>query len=283
MAQISPLGESVDEVATSRIVVAANFTVEPLEDSLAFTLITEADVLDAYPVGEIHDPQAEAIGAIPYTSEFFAAMGTYLARRIYSLKRAPYKVIALDCDNTLWKGVVGEDGPTGIQLTDRHIALQKFVVRQSELGMLVCLCSKNNEADVWEAFAAHPDMPLQREHIVAHRINWEPESANLRALSDQLSLDLSSFCFIDDSPMECAEVRDACPQVLALSFPPTQDPAFLKEVWAFDRAVVTQEDRQLVSHSRCTSLAAAGGSAGRVAHWRRGTGRWVSAARATDA
>jgi amino acid adenylation domain-containing protein/FkbH-like protein len=227
---------------------------QKLRDGMAgipgVALITDQDVLNAYPVDKVHDLQAEAIGAIPYSTEFFAALGTYLARRIYSLKRSPYKVIALDCDNTLWKGVVGEDGPAGISLTDRCRKLQEFVVRQSELGMLVCLCSKNNEADVWEAFAAHPEMPLQREHIVAQRINWEAKSGNLRSLADQLGLGVDSFCFIDDSPMECAEVRQACPEVLTLPFPENEEAEFLRGVWAFDRAAVTLEDRQRTEQYR---------------------------------
>ncbi len=232
------------QTASSWICAAQNHLLSTVADKPGITCIRPEDILALYPVQKIDEPQADALGAIPYTNDFFAALGTYLARRIHQLKSSPYKVIALDCDNTLWKGIVGEDGPTGIQITPECRELQSFVVRQLETGMLVCLCSKNNEADVWEAFDTHPEMPLRREHIIAHRISWAPKSAGLRALSEELSLGLDSFIFLDDSPMECAEVRESIPEILTLQLPETKVGEFLRHVWAFDRARTTKEDRQ---------------------------------------
>jgi len=88
------------------------------------------------------------------------------------MKRNPRKVIVLDCDNTLWKGVCGEDGPLGIEVSEPHRTLQAFMVDRMRAGMLLCLCSKNNEADVLDVFDQRPDMVLKREHLVARRINW---------------------------------------------------------------------------------------------------------------
>ena len=111
--------------------------------------------------------------------------------------------------------------------------------------MLVCLCSKNNEADVREVFRRRPEMPLTWAHVTSARINWEPKSANLRALAAELDLGLSSFVFIDDSPYEIAEVRHNCPEVLALQLP--SDAAaihrFIAHAWFFDRTAVTDADR----------------------------------------
>jgi FkbH-like protein len=87
-------------------------------------------------------------------------------------------VIALDCDDTLWSGVCGEDGPHGVRLEAGHRALQEFMLAQRETGMLLCLCSKNNPEDVYETFRAHPEMPLRMEHFAASRLNWEPKSAS---------------------------------------------------------------------------------------------------------
>jgi hypothetical protein len=103
------------------------------------------DELDLYPVVEIFDARRDRIGHIPYTPELFTALGTALARRIHTLKAPPFKVIALDCDNTLWQGVVGEDGPQGIGLPPGKRALQEFVIQQQQAGMLACLVSKNVE------------------------------------------------------------------------------------------------------------------------------------------
>ena len=201
--------------------------------------------LNAYPVKDYYDPQRDELGHIPFTPVFFTALGTTLARKIYAIESQPHKVIVLDCDNTLWKGVVGEDGVMGIEIASGWKLLQEFVVAQQQAGMLICLCSKNNEADVVEVFEQRPDMLLRQEHIVSWRINWMPKSENIKALAAELNLGLDSFIFIDDNPVECAEVQASCPEVLTLQLPIDDDmPRFLKHVWAFERLRVTKEDKE---------------------------------------
>src|SRR5882672_10390448 len=111
---------------------------------------------------EYDNPRGSRLGAVPYTPRFYALLGQVLARIVHRLNAAPHKVIVLDCDQTLWKGVCGEDGPHGIELDAPRKFLQEFMLEQSRAGMVLCLCSKNNEADVWEVFAQRPDMPLKR-------------------------------------------------------------------------------------------------------------------------
>ncbi|MCS6812004.1 MAG: HAD-IIIC family phosphatase [Cyanobacteria bacterium] len=198
-----------------------------------------------YPVANYYDPSRDKLGHIPFTPLFFATLGTILARKIYALKHPPYKVIVLDCDNTLWKGVVGEDGVMGIEIPPPWQELQAFMVKQQQAGMVICLCSKNIEADVMEVFDQRQDMILKREHLVAWRVNWMPKSENLKSLAQELNLGLDSFIFIDDNPVECAEVRSACPEVLTLQLPIAGDiPQFLNHIWAFDHLKVTEEDKQ---------------------------------------
>ena len=198
-----------------------------------------------YPVKNYDNPKGYALGKIPYTEQFYSALAIELVRKLSILSRKPYKVLALDCDNTLWTGVCGEDGTDGISFCDSRISLQNFAVEQSKAGMLICLCSKNNEEAVWDVFEKRHEMPLKREHIVGHRINWELKSSNLRALSDELQLGLDSFVFIDDDPVICAEVQQNCPEVLTVLLPSklTSIPALLDHLWIFDRLKVTDEDR----------------------------------------
>lgn len=209
-------------------------------------LLDLTDAVARYQVQERYDPMADHLGHIPFTPAFFTALGTAVMRQIYALQHAPWKVIAVDCDNTLWRGVCGEDGADGIRVDGPYVALQRFLLHQREQGMLLCLCTKNNEADVLAAFAAHPEMPLCLEHFTAQRINWLPKSENLVSLADELRLGLESCIFLDDSALECAEVQGRCPSVLTLQLPddPTAIPAFLDHVWAFDHVRVTAEDRQ---------------------------------------
>lgn len=201
--------------------------------------------LQTYPVENYYDLQRDTLGHIPYTPIFFTALGTSIARRIHTIKSAPHKVIVLDCDNTIWKGVVGEDGVMGIEVTPAYQALQKFMIAQQNAGMILCFCSKNNEPDVLEVFEQRPDMLLKLDQVVAWRINWLPKSENIKSLAQELNLGLDSFIFIDDNPVECAEMKTNCPEVLTLQLPVDGDISqFLQHVWAFDRLKVTDEDKQ---------------------------------------
>jgi FkbH-like protein len=186
------------------------------------------------------------LAQIPYTPLFFSALATMLARKIYSLTSNPYKVIVLDCDQTLWGGVCGEDGAAGIQLTPPWKKIQEFLLAQYHAGMLLCLCSKNNEADVVDVFTNRSDMPLKLDHFVARRINWRQKSENIRALAHDLNLGSDSLIFLDDDPVECAEVQSHCPEVLTFQVPrdPQQAGRFLSHLWCFDHLKVTTEGQQ---------------------------------------
>ena len=212
----------------------------------AVHLVTTAELGRLYPVPEYYDPHADELGHVPYTPEFFAALGTMIARKLHTLRTSRHKVIALDCDDTLWGGVCGEDGPQGVQLDAGHRALQEFMLAQRESGMLLCLCSKNNPEDVYETFRAHPEMPLRLEHFAASRLNWEPKSASLRSLADELHLAAESFVLVDNSATECAEVRAGSPEILTIALPPASSVDFgdfLNHIWVFDQWSTTEEDR----------------------------------------
>lgn len=197
-----------------------------------------------YPVQDYYDPHGDSLGHIPYTPLFYASLGTLIARRIHAIRMTPVKVIVLDCDQTLWEGVCAEDGPAGITVDAPRKALQEFMIRQHDAGMLICLCSKNTAQDVAAVFDSHPEMPLKTDHIVARRINWDAKSGNIRSLSDELNLGLESFVLIDDNPLECAEVSLNCPEVITLQLPDDPDAieGFLKHVWVFDRLKGTDTD-----------------------------------------
>jgi FkbH-like protein len=209
-------------------------------------VITAAEIAALYPVSEVHDPHGDELGHVPYTAEYFAALATAVARKVHAIRTRPFKVIALDCDDTLWAGICGEDGPQAVTVDEPRRALQEFMADRRRDGMLLALCSKNNEEDVAEAFRAHPTMPLAWSDFGARRINWEGKSTNLAAIADELDLGLDSVILVDDNAKEADEARAGASAALALALPSraSEIPDFLGHVWAFDRARVTEEDRQ---------------------------------------
>jgi FkbH-like protein len=205
-------------------------------------------ILNNYHVARIFDKITDKQGHLPFTEDYYAAVATTVIRMLYALKRMPFKVIVLDCDNTLWKGVAAEDGAENLVIDQAHKEFQKCIVKQHENGVLICLCSKNEEHDVLNVFNVLEDiMPLKREHVVAMKINWNTKSQNIRELSEELNLGLDSFIFIDDNPVECAEVSSSLPEVLTIQFPNDDDDNKIKNLvnhgWFFDHLKVTSEDK----------------------------------------
>lgn len=163
----------------------------------------------------------------PYTGIYF----NELARRVRSATRGFgthfYKVLVLDCDNTLWGGVIGEDLMGGIKLGPYDYPGNIFWRMQHEFaalernGILLCLCSKNNPADVDEVLQNHPEMVLKPFQIVVKKVNWNDKPSNLRELAQELNVGLDSMVFLDDSSFECEAVRQQLPMVKTVQVPAT--------------------------------------------------------------
>jgi FkbH-like protein len=206
-------------------------------------VVSSQELAALYPVSKYDDPHANELAHIPYTSAMFTALGTTIARKISSILHARPKVLVLDCDETLWGGICGEDDPSGVRLDPARIEIQQFIVRQVNAGMLLCLCSKNNESDVFAVFDQRAEMLLKREHVVSWRINWNRKSENIKSLAKELNVALDSFIFLDDNPLECADVQTNCPGVLALRLPEDAISAsrFLRHLWILDPIVQSSE------------------------------------------
>jgi amino acid adenylation domain-containing protein/FkbH-like protein/non-ribosomal peptide synthase protein (TIGR01720 family) len=209
------------------------------------SIICHHDLCATYPVSVVNDFENDKLAHIPFTREYWAALGTTLMRKAIPLVRKPYKVIAVDADNTLWSGVVGEAGAKNIEITQERLFLQHCLKEQKRRGMLLVLVSKNEESDVRAAFQRH-EMVLRPEDFVAWKVNWDAKSKNLKALANELELGLDSFIFLDDNPVECAEVHAGCPVVTTLQLPSdtSQIPHFLSHVWPFDSGASTVVDEK---------------------------------------
>jgi predicted enzyme involved in methoxymalonyl-ACP biosynthesis len=198
-------------------------------------VLRSQEILDLYPVEEFEDEYAQRLGNVPYTTDFFSALGTMLARRMWGVAENHYKVIALECDQVLWSGHCGQDKP--VVVDGPRLALQKSLLQQRDAGMLLCLCSRSREEDVWAAFEGNPEMALQRDDFIATAISPKASAESLGNLADELGFEPDSFIFLHADAGACAEVESACPELLTLQVPEDAEeiPRWLKHIWAFDR------------------------------------------------
>ena len=160
---------------------------------------------------------------LPFNKIAFDSVAIEIAKTIQVIKTGPKKCIIVDCDNTLWGGIVGEAGVDGIELSNsengyKHLVLQKFLKYLKDFGFVLAIVSKNNHADVLEVFKNRTDMLLKEDDFVATKINWDSKAKNIASLANELSLGLSSFIFIDDSDFECGSVSEQLPEVEVLQF-----------------------------------------------------------------
>jgi FkbH-like protein len=201
------------------------------------------------------DQRGRYLWRAPFKHAFLDAWAQQLARVTCALKGRTKKVLALDCDDTLWGGVVGEVGLTGIALDATQYPgrvffdFQTAVLHLFERGVLLVLCSKNNDADVFEVLDQHPHCLIKRSHLVGSRIDWNDKAKNIVALADELNLGLDSFVFVDDNSVECEMIRQMLPQVTVLQVPAKihELPPLLLQAGLFDTLSLTDEDGKRAS------------------------------------
>ncbi len=198
----------------------------------------------------IRDERLWYMGTIPFSESFLPVLADEYVRMIRPLKGLVRKAIVLDLDNTLWGGVIGEDGINGIKLGGNDApgnAFHDFQVALDALrqrGILLTICSRNNPEDVWPVIERHPEMVLRQDHFVASRVNWLDKATNIRDIARELNIGLDSLVFLDDNPAERALVRQQLPEVLTVDLP--TDPAYLTrallDLDVFESIGVSAED-----------------------------------------
>jgi FkbH-like protein len=159
------------------------------------------------------------------------------------------KLLILDCDNTIWGGVIGEDGVDGIRLGQDGVGkifedFQRIASELNKNGILIALASKNNEEDVIDLLNNHTSVILTLDKIISHKINWNEKYINIEELASELDLGLSSFVFWDDNPLEREKIRKMLPDVNVVEPPVEMSewPQYLNELFEFKNFTVTLED-----------------------------------------
>jgi FkbH-like protein len=170
-------------------------------------------------------------------------------RFLHPLSGRVAKVVVTDLDNTLWGGVVGEDGFDGIQLGTEfpgpaYRDVQRALLDLRQRGVLLAICSKNNPSDALEVLERHPDMLLRPQHFAAIRINWNDKASNLREIAAELNIGIDALAFLDDNPAERQQVRGALPEATVIDLP--EDPLLfaraVREAPVFERLTLSAED-----------------------------------------
>jgi len=197
-----------------------------------------------------HDPVLWHRAKIEIAPPMSPLYGDLVARIVAAQRGRSYKCLVLDLDNTLWGGVIGDDGIEGIVLGqgsaegEAFIAFQNYAQRLSERGIILAVCSKNDEKIALTPFASHPDMVLKRSSFAAFVANWTDKAANLRAIAAEINIGLDALVFADDNPFERNLVRRELPMVAVPELP--EDAAFYAQCIAdggyFESVRMTAED-----------------------------------------
>lgn len=195
------------------------------------------------------NPRMYHLAKIAWDGPGLQAATETIARALCAVVKPAKKCLMLDLDNTLWGGVVGEDGIGGLKIEEGDPVGEAFREFQRVLldvkarGVLLALVSKNNPEDVDEAFTTI-EMPLTRADFAAWRVNWEPKPLNIESIAAELNIGIDSVVFVDDNPAECELVRQTLPEVEVIGLP--KDPAdyagLLQQNWYFDKLTLTEED-----------------------------------------
>jgi FkbH-like protein len=198
-----------------------------------------------------HDEPKWLTMRMPIATENLIHLANEWLRFIHPLTGKICKVLVADLDNTLWGGVLGEDGPEGIQLGleypgAAYRALQRAMLDLFRRGVPLAVCSKNNLPDAMEALERHPGMLLQPQHFAALRINWNDKVQNLYEIAAELNVGMEALAFLDDNPVERARVRVEAPEVTVIDLPndPMGYAQALRDSPVFERVVLSAEDHE---------------------------------------
>lgn len=201
-------------------------------------LLDIADTITEIGCKQFYSNKMWYMSSMPYSRDGLNAVANEIDRALNSAFRPRKKIIALDLDNTLWGGVIGEDGLEGIELSDhkegqRYFDFQRQLLEMKNRGIVLAVNSKNNEEDAETAIQKHPSMLLRDDDFVSKKINWENKATNLKIMERELNLTESGFIFIDDNPVERETVKGECQEMLVPDFPEdtTDLIGFAEDIW----------------------------------------------------
>ena len=233
--------------------------IESVNRDLADGVVGSGDVLldvaglaETVGLAEWHNTRLWNMAKLSFSDELIPIYAEHVARTISSMRGKSKKVLVLDLDNTVWGGVIGDDGLEGIRIAqgdaagEAYLAVQRMALELRQRGIVLAVSSKNNDDVAREPFEKHPEMLLKLEHIAVFQANWNDKATNIQAIAEELSIGLDSIVLLDDNPMERGMVRELLPQVAVPELP--EDPAWyartLSAAGYFESVSFAREDLQ---------------------------------------
>ena len=226
-----------------------------LAESLAGTpdlILDIAGLAETVGLAEWYSPEQWNLAKLPFSATYARLYADHVGRLIGAIRGNARRCLILDLDNTLWGGVIGDDGLDGIRLAqgdavgEAHLEVQRTALMLRERGIVLAVSSKNTDEIARAAFREHPEMLLREKHIAVFQANWNDKATNIKAIAEELTLGLQSMVFLDDNPVERGLVRQLLPRVAVPELP--EDPALyartLLAAGYFEAVAFSDEDRK---------------------------------------
>jgi FkbH-like protein len=218
-------------------------------------LLDIASLAETVGLADWNDTHLWNMAKFSFSDTMVPLYADHVARTVAAIRGKSRKVLILDLDNTVWGGVIGDDGLEGIKLAqgdaqgEAHLAVQSLALNLRQRGVLLAVSSKNTDEIARTPFEQHPEMLLKLDHIAVFQANWNDKATNIRAIAETLSLGLDAMVFLDDNPVERGLVRRLLPQVAVPELP--EEPAYYARTLAaagyFEAVVVSAEDLKRAS------------------------------------
>ncbi|MFZ0742752.1 MAG: HAD-IIIC family phosphatase [Terracidiphilus sp.] len=236
---------------------------DQINRELAESVLSAGDVLldvaalaETVGLADWHDTHLWNMAKFPFAYDLIPLYSDHMARIVAAIRGKSRKALILDLDNTIWGGVIGDDGLEGIQIAqgdaggEAHRAVQKLALDLRQRGIVLAVASKNSDEVARAPFERHPEMLLRLDHIAVFQANWNDKATNICAIAEELSLGLDAFVFLDDNPLERGLVRKLLPQVAVPELP--DEPAWYARTLAaagyFEAIAFAAEDTQRASY-----------------------------------
>lgn len=229
--------ESMDFSVESSIDCFNSFVLEFAKTNSNVRVIDFSDFCSRYAMADLIDWKFYFLSQAAINPKLAVAFRKWFELKKSSFSKPAKKCLVLDLDNTLWGGILGEEGPVHLKIGGDYpgkafLLFQQQILELQKRGIILAVCSKNNESDVWEFIDNSRDQVLKKEHIAAWRINWNDKAGNIAELAKELNIGLDSMVFLDDQPAERELVKSMLPEVTVPDFPtaPYLLPLFFKNL-----------------------------------------------------